>query len=117
MNSRSGLILVLSRPMFSVRGLRPTAIRIFSASIFCCFAVDRNRDRDARFCFFDFVDLRAGVEIDSALAVDAREFLRDFFVFDRNQTRKHFDDGHFAIERTVDRGELNSDSSGTHDHQ
>ena len=36
MNSRSGLIFVRSRPMFSVRGLRPTAIRIFSASIFCC---------------------------------------------------------------------------------
>ena len=36
MNPRSSLIFVFSMPMFSVRGLRPIAIRIFSASIFCC---------------------------------------------------------------------------------
>src|SRR5574341_2599656 len=36
MKPRSGLSFVFSTPMLSVRGARPTAIRIFSASTFCC---------------------------------------------------------------------------------
>ena len=80
-------------------------------------AIHRDRDRDSRFRLFDFVDFRAGMEVDAALAVHARQFLGNFFVLHRNQARQHFDDGHFAIERAVDRGKLHPDGSGADDHQ
>ena len=78
-------------------------------------AVDRDSNCDSRFCFFYFVDSRAGVEIDAALAEDAGEFFRNFFVFDRHETRKHFDDRHFAVEGAVYRGELYADGTGADD--
>ena len=53
-------------------------------------AVDGDGDGDSRFRLLDFVDFRAGVEVDAALAVDARQFLGDFFVFDGNQARAAF---------------------------
>ena len=117
MNSRSGLIFVRSRPMFWVRGLRPIAIRILSASILCCLPSDRDGHRDACFCLVDLLYFRAGVEIDAAFAVDASEFFRDFFIFYRNEAREHFNDGDFAVERAINRCELYSDCTGSDDHQ
>ena len=80
-------------------------------------AVDGNRDGDAGLRFLDLVDFRAGVEVDAALAIDARQFLRDFFIFHRNQARQHFDDRDFAIERTIDRSELHAHRARSDDHQ
>src|ERR1700722_1597608 len=78
---------------------------------------DGDGDRDSGFRFFYFVDFGAGVEVDAALAVDASEFFGDFFVFDGNQARQHFDDGHFAVKRAVDRGELHAYCSSADDDQ
>ena len=80
-------------------------------------AFDRDRDGNSRFRLLDFVDLRAGVEVDAALAEDAGQFLRDFFVFHGNQPRQHFDDRDLAIERAIDRSELDSDRSCANNHK
>ncbi len=48
------------------------------------------------------------MEIDAALAKHAGEFFGYFFVFQRHDAAEHFDDRHFTIERSKDRGELDS---------
>src|SRR5271170_4452204 len=83
---------------------------------FWLFAVGGDGNGDARFRPFDLVDFCAGVEVDVALAVDAGEFLGNFFVFDRDQAGQHFDDCDFGVERAVDRGEFDADGSGANDH-
>ena len=75
MKPRSGLILVLSRPTFSVRGLRPTAIQNFLGFDLLLLSVDRDGDGNSRFRLLNLVDLRAGVEALSALAEDSNTFL------------------------------------------
>ena len=57
------------------------------------------------------------MEVDAAFAIDARKFFRDFFVFHRHEAWQHFDDGDFAIERAIDRSELDSYSARAHDYQ
>src|SRR5579863_1137617 len=84
---------------------------------FLLLAFGGDGDGDSGFRFFYFVDFRADVEIDAALAIDAGEFFRDFFVFDGNEARQHFDNRHFAIEGAIDGGELDSDGSGADNHQ
>jgi hypothetical protein len=98
MKPRSGLILVRSRPTFSVRGLRPTAIRIFSASIFCCAPATVMVTATPAFVFSTL----------STFALVWKLMPR---------LRKHFDDCHFAVERAVDRGELYSYRSCADDDQ
>jgi hypothetical protein len=51
------------------------------------------------------------------LRKDASEFFGDFFVFDGNEARQHFDDRDFGVERAVDRGELDADGTGADDDQ
>ena len=103
--------------MFSVRGLRPTAIRMRLGFDFLRLAVHAEGYGDSGFSLFNFVHLGAGVESDAALAVDARQFLGDFFVFDRNQAGQHFDQRDFRAERTEDRSELHAYRSRAYDHQ
>ena len=108
MNSRSGLIFVFSRPMFCRARLAADGDQNFFGFDLLLLAFGGDGDGDSRLRLLDFVDLRAGVEVDAALAIDARQLFRNFFVFHRHQARQHFDDRHFAIERPVDRSELNS---------
>src|SRR5579872_4804555 len=84
---------------------------------FVLLAIDCNGDRNTRFRLFYFVDLRTGVEVDAALAIDAREFFADFFVFHRDEPWEHLYDCYFAIEGAVDRGKFNPDCSGADNHQ
>ena len=104
-------------PTFSVRGLRPIGDQHLLGFDLLLLAVDGDRDRDAGLGLLDLVDLGAGMEVDAALAIDARQLLGDFFVFDRDEPRQHFDDRHLAVKRTVDRGELHAHRAGADDHQ
>ena len=57
------------------------------------------------------------MEVDAALAVDPRQFLGDFFVFDRDQARQHFDEGDFRAEGTEDGSEFDAHRAGADNHQ
>ena len=117
MNSRSGLILVfLEADVLSAR-LAADGDQDFFGFDFLLLAFGGDGDGDSGFRLFDFVDFRAGVEVDAALAEDAGEFFGDFFVFYGNEARQHFDDRHFAVERAVDGGELDADRARADDHQ
>ncbi len=116
MNSRSGLILVRSRPMFCGARLAADGDQDFFGFDFLLLAFGGDGDGDSCLGLFDFVDFRAGVEVDAALAIDAREFLRDFFIFNRDEPRQHFDDRHFGVERAVDRSELDANGACADDH-
>ncbi len=97
-NSRSGLILVRSRPMFCSARLAADGDQNFLGFDLLLFAFGCDRHGDTSFGFLNFVDFRAGMKIDAALAKHAGEFFGDFLVFHRNQPRQHFDDRHFAVE-------------------
>ena len=114
-NPRSTWIFVFSMPTLSVRGARPTATSTFSASIFCCFAIDSERHRNAGLCLLDLLDFGVDEAIDAALAIHARQLLRNFFVFDGNIARQHLQDRHVRAKRLVDAGELHAHRART-DH-
>ena len=50
------------------------------------------RHLHASFGLFNLFDLCAGVDIDAALLEDARQFLRNFFIFGRDHTRQELDE-------------------------
>ncbi len=111
MNSRSGFNFgALEADIFCAR-FAPHGNQDFFGVDLLLFSVNRNGDGDASLCLLNLVNLRAGVKVNTALAEDARQFLRDFFVFNRNEPGEHFNNGHFAIERAIDRRELHSDRS------
>src|ERR1051326_8585917 len=66
---------------------------------------------------FTGVDFRVGVDVDSLLLEETREFLRHLFVFDRKKLRHYFDDRRLRAEARVDRRELASDGTGADDEQ
>ena len=94
MNPRSGLIFVFSTPTFSVRGLRPTAMSTLSGFDLLLLTFSADGHGNPTLGFFNLFKLRARVERDAALAVDARQFFGDLFIFHRHKTRQHFDDSH-----------------------
>ena len=108
MNSRSGLIFVRSSPMFCGARLAADGDQNFFGFDLLLLAFCGDGDGNSGFRLFYFVDFRAGVEVNAALAEDAGELFRYFFIFDRDQTRQHFDDGHFAIERSIDRSKFHA---------
>ena len=60
-------------------------------------------------------ELRLRVDFDSLFGENAFQFLRDFFVFERNDARQHFDERDFRAEAAVDGGELHTDGAATDD--
>ncbi len=84
---------------------------------FLRFAVHAEVYGDPGLALFDFVDFGASVEVDAALAIDPRQLLGDFFVFDGNQARQHFDEGDFCAEGTEDGSEFDADRSRADNHQ
>src|SRR4051812_22501816 len=78
---------------------------------FLRFAIDAKNYVHACLALLDLVDLRAGVESDAALTIDACQFLGNFLVFDGNKPRQHFDERDFRAEGTEDRGELDANGS------
>src|ERR1700733_7820509 len=80
-------------------------------------AVDADRHSNTRFCLIDLLNFGAGVEVDTALAVDARQFFGDFLVFNRNESWQHLHDSHFATKGAIDGSEFHSHRSSTDYHQ
>ncbi len=74
-------------------------------------------DFDAGVGLFDFLDLRAGVDVDAALLEDARELLGDFFVFGRHEAREEFDERDFGAEAAEDGAELDAYGAGADDDE
>jgi hypothetical protein len=65
-------------------------------------AVNGEGDGHSGLGLLDLFHLRIYVSIDATLAIDTRQFLRDFFILERHHAREHFKNGHFGIERAED---------------
>ena len=74
-------------------------------------------DLDAGAGLFDLLHFRADVDIDSALAIETSQLLADVLIFNRDEARKVFDDGHFRPEAAKDGGELDADGTRADDDQ
>src|SRR5580698_10360564 len=74
-------------------------------------AVDGEGNGHPGFGLLDLLDSGADESVDTAFAIDARQFLRDLFIFDRHVARQHFQDGDVGAERLIDAGELDAYSA------
>ena len=74
-------------------------------------------DFHAGFGLFNFFDFCAGVDVDAALFEDAREFLRNFFIFGRDHTRQELDERDLGAEAAEDGTELHAHRAGADDDE
>ena len=118
MKPRSSLALVFSRPIFSVRGRRPTAIKNF-------FGADGLRfsgfvfvnDRRAVCVFLHGLDFGFEFNFHALLHQGFVQFGGNFLVFERNDARERFEERDLGAERVEDGGELDAYSAAAHyDH-
>src|SRR5579863_1397404 len=84
---------------------------------FLLFAVHGKSDGDTGFSFFDLVYFGASVEIDAALAEGTGQFFGDFFVFDGNKARQHFENRDLTAERFVDGSEFDADRASANNDE
>jgi hypothetical protein len=67
--------------------------------------------------FLHLLNFGAGVHVDAALLEEARQFLGNFLVLDRNHARQKLDDGHLSAEGAEERAELHAHRARANDDQ
>ena len=118
-NPRSSSTLVLSRPTScSARGAAHGDENLFGFLLDGLAVCADPRHLHASFGLFNLFDLCAGVDVDAALLEDAREFLRNFFVFGRDHARQELDNRDLGAEAAEDGTELYAYGAGAnHDER